>query len=369
MPATPRFPGFPQPISISTAVAVTVGKGGSARASSPPPTPPSRLAKAKSASEMDSPREPTAHSTVAVFTCSEISDWIDSRLAINESRYPVLSHKHAHGPAGGPLTSPRYDDEWVNTGPSTSPPRAGGEPDFRFGEDDGGVTPVCTYVSSADVTGWKPQVINRRQSILIYIVTPELAPQRLRSDSGASTPGGVGVPGAAGGLFGLSNLSIDGNKASLLRSTSDGSEPMTMSPRVGEDCNDADVSYEEGYDGEKGSKIIKLTKQESDPSVDYSGGVKRNLPPLYVQSCSGTNLYLLGAYSSVSVTNCIGCEIVIGAVHGVVRLVGCEKVRVTVACRKLVVVNCSDCTINVACVKPTVLVGENKALSIGSFLS
>lgn len=355
--STPVFPGFPQPLSISSSGPNTAHGKHSALPTSPPPTPPSKLAKTKSASDMNDANDSSHPYAVAVFTCSEFSDWIESHLALNETKYPVISGKNSSVPIGGSIISPRYDEEWV-TAPA-SPPKAHllRAVDLESRPDDDGVAlPVCSYVCVADIVGWKPQVVSRRQSILIYIVTPEKS-RGQKIDC-------VGPAGytSAGGLFGLSSLSIDVNKPSVKRSTSDSSEPMSLSPRNGDEVFDADVSFEEGDD--KNGR--KASKKESESSENFS--IIRDLPPLFVQSCSGTNLYLLGAYSSVTVTGCVECEIVIGAVHGVIRLVGCEKVRLTVACRKLIIVSCSECAINVACLRPTVLIGENKALAIGSIL-
>lgn len=358
--ATPSFPGFPQPIIINSAGVIHGGNNkNSVAPSSPPPTPPSRLSKAKCASEVNDTMDTTSHYPVAIFTCSEVAEWMESRLAINECRYPIISQRGTGTTNGhnGPL---KYEDEWVYSATVASPANPNvflpGDLDCRFGEDDINAPPLCSYVSVGDVVGWKPQVVSRRQSTLIYVVTPEKSGQK---DTLGNSGGSAGGTATASGLFGLSNLSIDANKPEMKRSVSDSSEPMTISPRVGDD---GDVSFEESDDRRK-PQLAKLESESLDDAPD--GGIKRDLPPLYVQSCSGTNLYLLGAYSSVAVTSCVGCEIVIGAVYGVVRVVGCDKVRLTVACRKLVLINCSECTINVASVKPAVLIGENKALSIG----
>lgn len=351
MPSTPRFSGFPQPISIS--VSSTTSRGvpttdESTTSLSPPPTPLAKLAKAKSATDVRVSGEEKSY-VVATFTCAEFAEWVDNHLSINETRYPVISHKGSgHG-----SHVPKYEEEWVKSAPGMSPPKPAmfkADDSFAQVDDSGVCTPVCTYVRAGDVRGWEPQVVAKRQSVLIHIVAPGNTPKPKNNEDKYS-PRADG-----GGLFGLSNLSIGAT------GEGQGNDAETINA---DDGNDADVSYEE--DGSRPHVHRKLTKQESEGLEDIPEGelINRDLPPLYVQSCVGTNIYLLGSYSSAAVTGCIGCEIVIGAVHGVIRLIGCEKVRLTVACRKLVVVNCSDCTINVACVKPTVLIGENKALSIG----
>ena len=362
-PQCPLFKGFPQPLSINVVPSGVSCTGSNSalpttdagKSVASPPTPPSRLVSSGGTSDAD------LHST-AIFTCSTVSEWIEANMSINEVKYPVLSHKAmttGASSSGGAICSPRRDDEWVSSNGGMSPPKSSflrGDTDFNASDDALGCSPAYNYIKMSTLKGWEPLVICRRQSVLIHIVTPETIVKKSESLNDSSPR----VDGS--NLFGLSNLSIATTKQS-----SDDSEPMTLSPRPGEDGNDADVSYEE--DGLK-QEHRNFPKQQIESNEDFSDLLRQDgdLPPLYVQSCSGTSLYILGTYSTAAITGCIGCEIVVGAVNGVVRLVGCERVRLTVACRKLIVVNCSECTMNIACVKPTVLIGENKALSIGLIL-
>jgi len=54
-------------------------------------------------------------------------------------------------------------------------------------------------------------------------------------------------------------------------------------------------------------------------------------------------------------------------VRGAVIINGCERVRITVACRKLVVLNCLECEFNVATMSATVISGDSRSLVFGPF--
>jgi len=99
-------------------------------------------------------------------------------------------------------------------------------------------------------------------------------------------------------------------------------------------------------------------------SVDRSGqGL--NLPHGLVAQCSRTSLYLLAPYSCVTIASCSDCEIVVGAVAGALVVTGCERVRISGTCRKLVVHSCLDCEISVATLSPAVISGDSRGLLVG----
>ena len=89
------------------------------------------------------------------------------------------------------------------------------------------------------------------------------------------------------------------------------------------------------------------------------------LPHLTLKACTGTSLYLLAPYQHGTVIACADCEVIIGAVAGALIISNCERVSVTVACRKLVVHNCVDCVFHVACTVPSVISGDSKHLCFG----
>ena len=89
------------------------------------------------------------------------------------------------------------------------------------------------------------------------------------------------------------------------------------------------------------------------------------LPPLYLNFCTEARLYLISPYHSASIRNCSDCDIVIGAVHGAVIVSHCESVRITVACRKLLVIDCTNCAFNIATLTTTVVSGDTRNVLIG----
>jgi hypothetical protein len=60
---------------------------------------------------------------------------------------------------------------------------------------------------------------------------------------------------------------------------------------------------------------------------------------------------------------------VIGAVAGVVVVSGCERLRLSVACRKLVAHNCLECEFSVATLSPSIISGDTRSLVFGESVS
>ena len=94
-------------------------------------------------------------------------------------------------------------------------------------------------------------------------------------------------------------------------------------------------------------------------------GGEAGLPHLSISASQGVHMYFLSPYSCVSITNCSDCEIIIGAVKGAVILHGCERIKLTVACRKLVIQNSLECEICLATLTASVISGDSRSLSFG----
>jgi hypothetical protein len=90
-----------------------------------------------------------------------------------------------------------------------------------------------------------------------------------------------------------------------------------------------------------------------------------SLPQLFVSYCNKANLYMISPYYSASVTGCIDTTIFIGAVYGAVIVNGCERLKITCACRKLIIMNCLDCEFNVATLSTTIVLGDSRNLTMG----
>lgn len=89
------------------------------------------------------------------------------------------------------------------------------------------------------------------------------------------------------------------------------------------------------------------------------------LPQLFINYCNRSKIYMISPYYSATVTGCADCDILIGAVYGAVIVNGCERVRLTVACRRLIVINCLECDFQIATTSPTVVIGDCRNISMG----
>ena len=104
-----------------------------------------------------------------------------------------------------------------------------------------------------------------------------------------------------------------------------------------------------------------MSFDRSAQSPESAGG----LPHAFVALCSRTSIYLLAPYSSITIASCSDCEIVLGAVAGALIITGCERVKVTATCRKLITHSCLDCEISVATLSPTVVSGDSRGVLFG----
>lgn len=118
---------------------------------------------------------------------------------------------------------------------------------------------------------------------------------------------------------------------------------------------------EDGVDGLDALKgySARRRRQNQGASAAY-------LPSLSVTASQGGYMHFLSAYSCVSITNCSDCEIVVGAVSGAVVLNSCERIKLTVACKKLIVQNCLECDLSVATLSASVIAGDSRSLIFGT---
>ena len=100
-------------------------------------------------------------------------------------------------------------------------------------------------------------------------------------------------------------------------------------------------------------------------SLGFSHRPETSLPQLFISYCNKANLYMISPYYSASVTGCLDSTIVIGAVYGAIIVNGCERVKITCACRKLIIMNCLDCEFNIATLSTTIILGDSRNLTMG----
>lgn len=132
-------------------------------------------------------------------------------------------------------------------------------------------------------------------------------------------------------------------------------------------------SFEDGLKGDplsdsrrNSSGTFESVEQLSDEVHRVEGHVSCVcLPLLLIQGCFRSNLYLLAAYSSCTINSCFDSDVIIGAVAGTVILMGCERLKLTVVCRKLILINCYDCDVQLATLTPTIVSGVCRGVTLG----
>jgi hypothetical protein len=86
-----------------------------------------------------------------------------------------------------------------------------------------------------------------------------------------------------------------------------------------------------------------------------------------IHGCVRMTIYLLSPFTCMTITSCVDCEIVVGAVSGVILMSNCERVHLTATCRKLIVWNSHDCDVRLATLTPTIVSGDSRGLVFGPF--
>lgn len=110
------------------------------------------------------------------------------------------------------------------------------------------------------------------------------------------------------------------------------------------------------------SSLEEITMKE----LDLSDFLNR-LPTLSITNVSKASMYLLSVYSSSCICSATDCDIVVGAVYGTVVLINCERVKLSICCYKLLLYNCIDCDLHVACLKPSLIFGDSRNLRFSPY--
>jgi len=113
-----------------------------------------------------------------------------------------------------------------------------------------------------------------------------------------------------------------------------------------------------------GGSDIGESNESNKESLSFKS---KPLPSFSVNNCLKSSIYLLSPYVSGSISSCRDTEIVLGTVSGAVILIGCERVKISVVCRKLVIYNCLECEIYLATLTPTVIIGDSRNLLFGPY--
>jgi len=91
------------------------------------------------------------------------------------------------------------------------------------------------------------------------------------------------------------------------------------------------------------------------------------LHDICINACSDSHIYLLQPFEHVTISGCINCTIVIGAVAGLLHVVDCERTKITVAARRIIVSNCSDVLHFAFTPSKPLLVGDNRSCQFAPY--
>ena len=194
----------------------------------------------------------------------------------------------------------------------------------------------------------------------------------VESDGAMSEGVSMEVPHTEGG----SGTGTGGHGSDIYSGRSRGKRPDLPGGRSArsdpdtEDDGDSDSGAEEDASSRPEEGVENL-----DALKGYSARRRRrrrevgagSLPHLSVNASQGGHMHFLSSYSCVSISNCSDCEIVIGAVGGAVVVHGCERIKLTVACRKLIIQNSLECDLHVATLSASVIAGDSRSLIFGAY--
>ena len=352
---------------------------------------------------------------------SELSEWLDSNLSQNDFSFPTLNAMSpAFSPAMG-CVSPRFSQNSSPLGSCEELPNGNGSNSPN--SHDLTIVPYMLEVRPSRVTNTvssltqlKPTVVMGCSTTIIHITVADERPSvKTKSDHRTDDN--------------LMNVSDEGrmNKGMSRRSTTSLSSAMSLSDQdqdIGGENTDSYVESDgamseglsadgpagfatgernrrrkpdipDGRNSDKSNADIESDDRDSDSGgegesysvtriedgVDGLDGLKgysarkrrKNrgagvgcLPSLSITASQGGYMHFLSVYSCVSITNCSDCEIVIGAVSGAVVLNSCERIKLTVACKKLIVQNSLECDLSVATLSASVIAGDSRSLIFGT---
>ena len=312
---------------------------------------------------------------------SELTSSISAHISMNDTFYPVSTVPLSSSSSdGSSISSNDTNDDQSDE--NRALPRSAA--DAEYSSSGGKVQqPVRLINSLSLLTRSVPTVLNWSSTTIMHIVSSSGGLSRpssfRRSNSRSSrslgsvegdSPMKSGessspiTPTGGTGDFIDNNTSPGKTLTRTLSKTFSFKVDTSLSPGPVEDliasssCSPRSASnMDYGTDSEAESFGMLIRKIGS--PIDFM------LPPLYLNFCTEARLYLISPYHSASIRNCADCDIVIGAVHGAVIVSHCESVRITVACRKLLIMDCTNCAFNIATLSTTVVSGDTRNVLIG----
>ena len=352
---------------------------------------------------------------------SELSEWLDSNLSQNDFSFPTINAMSpAFSPAMG-CVSPRFSQSSSPLGSCEELPNGNGSNSPN--SHDLTIVPYMLEVRPSRLTSTvsslaqsKPTVVMGCSTTIIHItVADERSSTKAKSDyrtddnlmnvseegrmnKGMSRRSATSLSSAMslsdqdqdlGGENTDSYVESDGAMSEGLSAdgptgASTGERNRLRKPDIpdGRNSDKSNASNESddrdsdsGGDGESHSVTrIEEGVDGLDALKGYSARRRRknrgvaagSLPSLSITASQGGYMHFLSSYSCASITNCSDCEIVIGAVSGAVVLNSCERIKLTVACKKLIVQNSLECDLSIATLSASVIAGDSRSLIFGT---
>ncbi len=266
---------------------------------------------------------------------SEVFSWIDSILAVNEFIYPVHNnHSNSSSPKNA-KNGDLFNSDHSASGSSMNSLDSSENVSSRI------------FIPYKSLSSCKPTVISNSQSSTIMHIVEDF-PNRNGNGKFHDTSRSVMSISTTGGTNTTTKMNLTTN------TTSSGMSITTTG-----------TSFEalDQFDDMRSS----LEKADIDEKYAEAHQGMMKLPSLNICNCSNTTLYMMSPYFSAVISGCSDVEIIIGSVAGALTVTGCERVKITVACRKLLVNNCLECSFNVATLSPSIVLGDSRSLIIGPY--
>ena len=309
---------------------------------------------------------------------SELSQWLEDNLTINDHIFPLSSSSMSY-PYSVLVNTPSYISlgnigpasnlDFKNTGLFSPRPGSSGNTSPRgmssftaaLAEESMNSPPNSNLPQSPfrlftplhDLKINAPTVIKNCASTIIYIVNSGYEPPDTMNNTMNATNASLSITTTTNTTRShkrnmsqeaiddeIENINLNDGKDDFLQA-----QPSSMSAET--DSNDGSLSARSNRSSRAG-----------DITIDQ-------LPHAIISGSTGAHIYLLAPYTSATISHCSDCEIILGAIAGTLVINYCERVTVTAACRKLLIVGSSDCRMCIATLTTSVIIGDCRGIIFG----
>jgi hypothetical protein len=302
--------------------------------------------------EADSAQQDLALSEVKV-SAIDFTRWLNLHLSMNDVLYPASI---------SPLALPGSNNNSNSSNKDSSV--AGGIDLESFTKDSRNHLPQRQLTSVHSLTRYVPTVINGSSSTIVHAVTLGSSRQTSFRRSGSRMTMATNSTTNTNSMADHSP-SRPNHYSTSSAATSDSDDNNTVYSEHSSSSSRHLLSLRESSEDHMDDFLVSATATASGSATAITLRAEVALPQLFVSYCSKASLYLVSPYYSACITGCVDSNIVVGAVYGAVIVNGCERIRLTVACRKLIVINCVDCEINLATLSTTLVLGDSRNLTLG----